>query len=448
MSMAKDGRIGKPGVADWPTLLRRLCPSDFWQSWLSTMERGGDARVHWFPKYVVLAWILIGWAATSGLQQRFDLARRTLAALFPRRRRPGRSVQGLTKRTARLGLDGLHGFWLNLRSRLVPRLGRGWTWQGWQIFAVDGSRLDAPRTRANERVLGRAGREKTGPQWWVTTLVHLPSRLIWDWRYGPGGDDERRHLREMVESLPTGALLVADAAYVSYDLLLGLLGAEVDFLIRCGGNTRLRVEGAKNVEELGRDAQVFLWPAARAHGWPLVLRLITLKRHGRRMYLLTSLHDTTVLPRRLANQLYAMRWGTELNFRALKQTLERRKLLARTPQVGAMELVGSLLALALLQAHAALVLGARLVRMSIAGWLQAVRRAAEALRAGQTTRWFHRAVRAAVRDDYVRRRSKQARDYPHKKRDTPPGPPQLLNLTLAQKTQLQWLESLGVHVYG
>jgi hypothetical protein len=395
-----------------------------------------------------LAWVLIGWAAPAGLQQRFDLARRTLAALFARRRRPGGSVQGLTKRTARLGLDGLHGFWLNLRSRLVARLGRGWTWQGWQVFAVDGSRIDAPRTKANERTLGCAGREKTGPQWWVTTLVHLPSRLIWDWRFGPGGDDERRHLREMITSLPSGTLLVADAAYVSYNLLMQLLGAEVDFLIRCGGNTRLRVEGAKTIDELGHDASVFLWPAAQARGWPLVLRLITLKRGGRRMYLLTSLHDSTVLPRRLANRLYALRWGTEVNFRALKQTLERRKLLARTPRVGAMELVGNLLALALLQAHAALLLGARLVRMSIAAWLHVVRRAAEALRAGRTTRWFRNASRAAVRDDYVRRRSKQARHYPHKKRETPPGPPQLLNLTTAQKTQLQRLESFGVPIYG
>lgn len=448
MSMATDGRIGKPGVADWPTLLRRLCPSDFWQSWLSTMERDRDARVHWIPKYIVLAWLLIGWAEPGGLQQRFDQARRTLTALYPRRRRPGRSVQGLTKRTARLGLEALHGFWLNLRSRLVPRLGRGWTWHGWDVFAVDGSRLDAPRTRANERALGCAGRKKTGPQWWVTTLVHLPSRLLWDWRIGPGGANERRHLREMIESLPSGALLVADAAYVSYDLLLQLLGAGVDFLIRCGGNTRLRVEGAKTVNELGRDASVFLWPAARVHGWPLRLRLITLSRGGRRMYLLTSLHDSTVLPRRLANQLYAMRWGTEINFRALKQTLERRKLLARTPQVGAMELVGNLLALALLQAHAALLLGARLARLSVARCLQALRRAAEAVRAGHPTRWLPRTIRVAVRDDYLRRRSKQSRDYPHKKRDSPPGPPQLLNLTNAQKTQLQWLESLGVPIDG
>ena len=66
----------------------------------------------------------------------------------------------------------------------------------------------------------------------------------------------------------------------------------------------------------------------------------------------------------------------------------------------------------------------------------------------EAVRWFLRAARAAVRDDYVRRRSKRARDYPHKKRDTPPGPPKLLDLTTAQKTQLQRLETLGVLGFG
>jgi hypothetical protein len=448
MSMAKDGRICKPGVKDWPTLLRRLCPPEFWQNWLSTVERRGDARTHWRPKHVVLAWILIGWAAPNGLQQRFDLARRTLAALFPRRRRPGRSVQGLTKRTDRLGGDTLHGFWLSLRGRLATRLGRSWLCNGWRVFAVDGSRVEAPRTKANQRILGCAGREKSGPQWWITTLVHMPSRLLWDWRYGPGGDDERRHLREMLDSLPRDALLLADAAYVGYELLLRLLAAEVHFVIRCGGNACLRVDGAEPIERLGCDAPVFLWPAARALEWPLALRLITLKRGGRRMYLLTSVRDSTVLPRRTAGKLYEMRWGTELNFRALKQTLERRKLLARTPRVGEMELVGNLLALALLQAHAALLLGARAARMSIADWLHILRRATEAVRAGRSMPWFRRAARAAVRDNYVRKRPKKSRDYPRKKRNSPPGPPKILNLTTAQKTQINRLESSGVPIYG
>lgn len=448
MSMAKDGRICKPGVGDWPDLLRRLCPADFWRGWLSTVGRRGDVRTHWCPKYVVLAWVLIGWAAPNGLQQRFELARRTLAGLFARRRRPGRSVQGLTKRTDRLGVDALHGFWLHLRDALAKRLGRSWLYSGWQVFAVDGSRVDAPRTKANEKALGCAGREKSGPQWWVTTLVHMPSRLLWDWRYGPGGDDERRHLREMLDSLPRGALLVADAAYVGYDLLLRLLAADVHFLIRCGGNARLRVYDAKPIKRLGCDARVYLWPAARAREWPLELRLITLKRGGRRMCLLTSVRDSTALPRRLAGELYAMRWGTELNFRALKQTLERRKLLARSPQVGVMELIGNLLALGLLQAHAALLLGAKMVRMSVAGWLHLLRRATEALRAGRPTHWLRRAAKAAVQDNYVRKRRKDSREYPRKKHDSPPNPPQILNLTTAQQIQIERLKSSGVINYG
>lgn len=33
MMMAKEGRVGKAAVADWPGLLHRLCPPDFWQRW-------------------------------------------------------------------------------------------------------------------------------------------------------------------------------------------------------------------------------------------------------------------------------------------------------------------------------------------------------------------------------------------------------------------------------
>lgn len=448
MSMAKEGRFGKPAFADWPAVLRRVCPPEAWQDWLATMDRRNGKRVRWTPKYVLLAWVVMGWAVPAGLRRRFEQARETLRALFPPRRRPGRSIQGLTKQTARLGVTQLLGFWHLLRERIATRLRTGWHWYGWQVFAVDGSRIDAPRTRANERRLGCAGRTGTGPQWWVTTLIHLPTRLLWDWRCGPGTSNERAHLRDMIPALPRGALLLADAAYVNYELLLGLLSAGADFLIRCGGNTTLRVDGVQTLKDLGRDTVVFLWPYKHAHGWPLAVRLITLKRRGRSMYLLTSVHDSTRLSRAMARELYAARWGTELNFRALKQTFERRKLRADTPAVGQMELTGNLLALAFLQVQAALLLGARMMRVSIAALLAVLRRALDATRHGCGTRWFCRQAIAARLDDYPRRRRKTARDWPHKKHDTPPGPPKLLSLTRVQRTHLSLLNAAGVCFRG
>ena len=442
MSMAREGRMVKPVRVEWAGLLRRLCPPAVWQAWLGQGMGRGDVRVRWSPRCIVLAWVLMSWAAVPGLRQRLGQAWQTLAVLFSHRRRPGRSLQGLIKRTRRIGVGAMRELWAHVRTRLVPRLGAAWTWQGWRLFTVDGTRIDAPRTRANERQLGCAGRSKTGPQWWATLLIHLPSRLPWDWRCGAGGSSERAHLRQMLPGLPSGALLLADAGYVGYDLLLALMRAGVDFLIRCGGNTTLRVEGVRTIEALGREASVLLWPIGR--GWPLALRLIVLKRRGRAMYLLTSVHEPQRLPRRQAAELYALRWGVETIFRGLKQTLERRKLLARTPRVGELELHGNLLGLALLLGHGALLLGARLARASVAGLLRLLRQALEALRCGGARRSLRVPPTAITRDDYVRRRSKRARDWPHRKHDSPLRPPSLRGLTPAQKRQINLLRSIGV----
>ena len=43
----------------------------------------------------------------------------------------------------------------------------------WAVFGVDGSRVECPRTKANEAAFGSAGRRKTGPQQFLTTLFML-----------------------------------------------------------------------------------------------------------------------------------------------------------------------------------------------------------------------------------------------------------------------------------
>ena len=98
---------------------------------------------------------------------------------------------------------------------------------------------------------------------------------------------------------------------------------------------------------------------------------------------------------------------------------------ARTPEAGAWELAGNILALGLLMPQAALRQGAQVVRLSIAGALKLVRRAMEAVRHGLSSAAFAAALFDALRDDYPRRRSKRARDWPHKKREPPPSPPKL-----------------------
>ena len=447
--MARDGRVGKVYPRDWPGLLRRVVPAAAWHGFLSQVARSGDPRTRWTVKYVLLCWIAMGWSLQRQLTERFREGRTLLGALFVGRRRPGGSYQGLTKATRQLGRKLCWQFWCALRRRLADTLRSGWTWYGWTVLAVDGSRIEAPRSRKNERRLGRAGRHKTTPQWWVTWLIQLPSALIWDWRQGPGTSGERTHLRQMLRDLPAGTLLVADAGFVGFDLLWKLIRAGADVLVRCASGTTLLTDApAAQIETRGEHETVYLWPKNRRRKFPLHLRLIVLKRGGKRVYLLTNVLESTRLSRRSAGELYAARWGVETSYRALKQTLDRRRVLARTPDIGELELGANILALAMLLFQAAVVLHARVRTISVAAALRLTRRALEATRWRQPSGWFVLALRWAVRDAYHRRRPKRARAWPHKKNDPPPSPPQLRTPTTREKiilhaVQLYYDRQLG-----
>ena len=158
------------------------------------------------------------------------------------------------------------------------------------------------------------------------------------------------------------------------------------------------------------------------------MRLIVLQRDGKRVYLLTHVLESPRLSRSMAGELYRARWGIEVAFRGLKQTLARRQVLARTPEIGAMELAANILALALLLLYAALVMGVRVIRLSVADALRAIRRAMARVRDGHSCSTLGEDLWSAVCDDYLRRSSKRARDWPHKKKERPPGCPKLRRL--------------------
>lgn len=110
MIMAKDGRIRKVNARDWPAFLRRVVPAAVWQIFLARVEGAHHPRTRWSPKYVLLCWIATDWSGCGQLSERFGQGRELLSALFPRRRRPGGSYQGLVKACDRLGIDVFRQF--------------------------------------------------------------------------------------------------------------------------------------------------------------------------------------------------------------------------------------------------------------------------------------------------------------------------------------------------
>ena len=175
--------------------------------------------------------------------------------------------------------------------------------------------------------------------------------LPWAWRVGRADSSERDHLLTLLDDTPADSLPVMDAGYSGYRLLSAIADSGRCFLIRASRSVRLLSDlgYAEPVDE----QTVWLWPerAQRDRQPPLVLRLIRLPgavERRRKVYLLTNVRDPARLSDEQASVLYRMRWGVELGYRSLKQTLERRKLRSHAPAQALFEIHGPILGLMLL----------------------------------------------------------------------------------------------------
>jgi hypothetical protein len=385
-----------------------------------------DARRGWSELMLAVAALLMSWDAAPTLAQRFESVLAALDRGLPRRRRTGRTYQGFIKALTRYSDTLVTRLVPRLRERTVDAAGTSWKMGRWVPIGVDGSKFDAPRTVANES-LGMAGKDKCGPQLVLLLLVHLGAMLPWGWRIGAALQSERTLLRSTLDELPEGTLLVADAGFTGFDLLSELSRRGVSFLIRVGRGVRLLRElGYYRCE--GKHT-VYLWPDARRDQPPLVLRLIRIGS----VFLITDVTDPRELSGSMASELYSRRWGLEVAFRSLKQTLQRRKLRSCTPIHARIELAWAVLGLWTLT-----LLGARSIgsaghgpRDLSAGLTLAAFR--HALHARLSHHALHRRLRRCLIDRSRRRSSKTAYRWPHKKNPAPPGPP---SVTIATRSQI------------
>jgi hypothetical protein len=228
--------------------------------------------------------------------------------------------------------------------------------------------------------------------------------------------------------------MVADAGFTGYELLLALQTAGHAFLIRVGSNVRLLRKLGFDLRE--SESTVYLWPKGQRDQAPLTLRLIRLvDGRNKVMHLLSNVRDEQVLSDQQASALYRMRWGVELHYRSLKQTLSRRKMRSGAAQNAEMELdwaVAALWLLGLMSLKAILAAAHDPHAWSVAASLRVVRRAMREPRHRGRRRPLQRQLAEALRDGYRRRGSKRARHFGRKKNEKPPGSPILQDATDAE----------------
>ena len=132
--------------------------------------------------------------------------------------------------------------------------------------------------------------------------------------------------------------------------------------------------------------------------------------------------------RRLSNnhaaELYSLRWNVEVAFRSLKQTMSHRKMLSTTASNAAVELDWTMIGFWLLALIAVdNVRGENKNRISIAGSLRMVRNWVHHHTGRPPAGGLLRQLRTALIDEYERLNLKASHDWPHKKRQKPPGKP-------------------------
>jgi hypothetical protein len=357
-----------------------------------------------------------------------------------------------------------------LQSRMQQHGGKHWRVGLWLALAVDGSRISVPRTKDNEKAFcaPNYGQSRTAksrrkkkrkekekrrrlkkkkmqpvkPQIWLTLMWHMGLQMPWSWRSGPSYSSEREHFQSLLkeEKFPENTLFCCDAGFTGYELWKQIIDARQSFLIRVGANVKL-LRNLGYVEE--KPDLVYFWPnrAAREKQPPLVLRLLALQVGRCKMWLLTNVLDEKDLSNGDAVRLYQLRWGVELQFRAIKQTFGRRKLRSCTPERAVVELDWSLLGLWMVQLFAVkeqVEIGKVPEHCSVGLAIRVVRSMIQR-RSDHPESSFAEEMQSATKDSYKRKAKKMARYRPDYKDKPAAGQPRVLKATQKQKDLLKRL---------
>ena len=436
-------------------------------------------NVKWLPEELVAQAFIWAWHEAKNVTDAFDQADEVCSRL---------ELDRIAKSYTSF-MNALHTHRVVMQRRLRLRFqelaeqvaGRFWFTDQWVLLGFDGSRATTPRSVDNEKAFcapnyGKSSKAKTRkkkaaakieagqrqaskqshpqvPQTWITMMWHMSLKLPWTWRLGPSNSCERQHVTEMIqqEDYAENALFCGDAGFVGYPLWKEILTAGKHFLVRVGANVHLLSDHADILEVGG--GSVLCWPKGqmKAGGKPLQLRLVRVTLGKTKAWMLTSVLDEERLPQNKIVTYYKMRWGIEVEFRGLKQTLDKHTLRCRNSDRVLVELDWSLRAMAVAELMA---LSQQIKQpnpkeeedeiaydpkhRSLANTMRAIRKAMRNLsEASEGKNNLLEQLRDALVQKYENHTDKKSRYRPENKDKKPLGDPQVREMTDDEREKLR-----------
>lgn len=191
------------------------------------------------------------------------------------------------------------------------------TWNGFHIYAVDGSTIQIPESVENYNIFG-GNPNKTGlisPLASASVLYDVLNDIIVDVSLNSYRYNERDSAKEHINFLPNfpNSIIIFDRGYPSEDMFRFLNSQGILFLMRIPKTFKKAISKEKD--------SIFEYPASKDKD-ALTLRSIHVPlADGTTEYLVTN-----IMPHQLNSEkfseLYYLRWGIESKYRELKNRFE------------------------------------------------------------------------------------------------------------------------------
>ena len=247
-------------------------------------------------------------------------------------------------------------------SELESQAPAHWRWHNRRVLLADGTSSTLADTAENQREYPQPTTQRPGlgfPMIRMVALLGFATASVVGvaiGRYAGKRTGETALLRQLLDQLRVGDIVVADRYHCSYFMIVLLMQHGVDVVFRMH---HMRDYDFRRGRRLGRNDHVVEWQRPQRPTWmdaatyetvPETLEVRELRFNvenpGYRteeIVVATTLIDDTTYSKEEIADLYHQRWHAELDLRSIKQTLGMDELVCKTPAMVRKELWAYLL---------------------------------------------------------------------------------------------------------
>ena len=234
---------------------------------------------------------------------------------------------------------------LQVGRQLEDAVPKRWLWHGQHVFLVDGATVALPDTEDNQQAYPQPPSQKPGlgfPIIRMVMLLSLATAALQGLAFGPYEGKETGEpalLRNLLEQIAKGSIILADRYYCSYFMIALLQEHGVDVVMRL--HQRRQVDFRRG-RRFGPDDHLVAWSKPERPDWMdqetydrmparLVVREVRtqVRRPGYRVHelvVVTTLCDAARYSPEDLTDLYHERWHVELDIRSIKTALGMEQL--------------------------------------------------------------------------------------------------------------------------